>query len=273
MTVFLFSTTGSFEPFSDVLLEQKEKTSGSVPNTDTSAIDRYRQGIELQTRAQLYETIQPKIWGGTVSYTGKLNHQQDYWALGQAKDFTSVEGQTTFTDNPEFNPVLYLNLGVQYPYPILFNGGLQEQQQAIIEVVKTPFRFPSLTNFSDEATAKGFDWNQYVSFYSPVATSSFTAFLDQGTVVLASASVDYQLSEKTTTEAYTDAINVTSTKYDSLDESFKTAMSYLSASSDDGFLPYKKKSTNTGACGLYGMNIQKYGTDSIAFIGRARGSS
>ena len=270
--VSLFTTTSSFEPFSDVLFEQKEKTSGSVPSTDTTAIDRFRQGIELQTRKQLYETIQPKIWGGTVTHSGKISHRQDYWALGQAKDFTATEGTSLFTDNPEFDPTLYLNLGISYPFPILFNGGLQEQQQAIIEVVKTPFRFPSLTNFHDEATVKGFNWNLFVNFYSPVATSSFTAFLDQGAVILASATVDYRLPDNVSTEAYADAINLTSTKYDNFDDSFKTAMNYLSQSLDDSFIPYRKKSTSAGAASLYGMNIQKYGTDSIAFIGRAKGS-
>ncbi len=107
---------------------------------DTSAFDKFRQGVEMRIPKHVYGSTQPKLWAGNL-----LQIPRTYLPYGEARTWTEYENTTEYYDNTiPFNPVQYIksqNNNVNtYPFPIYFNDGPQEGQEAIMEPLTIPFR-------------------------------------------------------------------------------------------------------------------------------------
>jgi len=100
---------------------------------DTTLIDPFRQGVELTTHKQVYNTTQPKIWAGNLKHRVKLT------TYGQARDFTQYDNSPNFLEKPIFDPVWYIE-DPTYPHPIIFNDGPMQEEEAIVEPFSIPFR-------------------------------------------------------------------------------------------------------------------------------------
>lgn len=131
------------DPFAGISL-QTFNSNGAVTSVsasrgyDTSLIDRFRQGVELRTPRHVYESVQGKIWAGN------LNHFVLVRTIGQARSFTEFENTPVFDDTTrKFDPVLYIEsqlYDVGYPYPIIFNDGPQQEEEASVEPLTIQFR-------------------------------------------------------------------------------------------------------------------------------------
>jgi hypothetical protein len=126
-----------FSPFNDTDGPRIEEAINSFENAtdgiDTTLIDPFRQGVELRTPKQVYNTTQPKIWAGN------LKHHVRTTTYGQARDFTQYDGTQNFQEKPIFDPVWYI-IDPDYPHPIIFNDGPMQEEEAIIEPFTIPFR-------------------------------------------------------------------------------------------------------------------------------------
>jgi len=139
-----------FTPFHDGDTPRTEKASNLRINItqgyDTRAIDKFRQGVSIRTSKDVYGSTQPKIWAGN------LNHYVKVTTYGQARDFTEFENDPKFEELPKFNPAWYITASSSsivggnivrmstYPFPIVFNDGPQQEEEASIEPFIIPFR-------------------------------------------------------------------------------------------------------------------------------------
>ena len=139
-----FWITGSIEPFDDTTKPKTKDVITSDPNTDTSGYDDLRQGIEIRTPKQLYQSMQPKIWGGYVDKFGKVIHEQQIVSLGNPVSFVEYYNTIQNPDLPKYSSYDYIVLGKSYPLPIWNNQGPQKQQEVILEPLPIPFRLPSI---------------------------------------------------------------------------------------------------------------------------------
>lgn len=126
-----------FTPFNDT---DQPRVEAAITNFvsatqgyDTTVYDRFRQGVSMRTGRHVYSTTQPKIW------SGNLKHAIKVVTIGQARDFTEFENDPKFEELPEFNPVWYIQ-DPDYPFPIIFNNGPQQEEEAIVEPFTIPFR-------------------------------------------------------------------------------------------------------------------------------------
>jgi len=128
---------GQFTPFQDTDTPRVQKAIQNFANAtqgyDTAQINQYRQGVSIRTSRHLFETTQPKIWAGN------LGHAVRVITIGQARDFTEFEDDPKFEELPEFNPSWYIE-DEDYPFPIIFNNGPQQEEEAIVEPFTIPFR-------------------------------------------------------------------------------------------------------------------------------------
>jgi hypothetical protein len=144
-----FWITGSIEPFDDTIKPKSKDIITSDPNTDTSGYDGLRQGVEIKTSKQLYQSMQPKIWGGYVDKFGKVIHEQPIVSLGNPVSFVEYYNSTKNPDLPKYSSYDYIVLGKKYPLPIWGNQGPQKQQEAAIEPLPIPFRLPSIDSINN----------------------------------------------------------------------------------------------------------------------------
>lgn len=128
---------GEFTPFNDTdgprIQQAVLEFNNVVSGYDTTVVDRFRQGVNLTLPRYVYQSLQPKVW------TGRLDHQARVVTIGQARSFTEFEDSTIFEEQPEFNPVWYIE-DPNYPFPIVFNNGPQQEEEAIIEPFTIPMR-------------------------------------------------------------------------------------------------------------------------------------
>jgi hypothetical protein len=126
-----------YSPFNDTdgpRIEQSVITFASgKQGIDTREIDGLRQGVSIKTHKHRFASTQPKIWAGN------LNHFVLVRTIGQARSFTEYENSTAFEERPRFNPVQYIE-DPEYPFPITFNNGPQQEEEAIIEPFTIKFR-------------------------------------------------------------------------------------------------------------------------------------
>lgn len=128
---------GQFTPFQDSDTPRVQKAiqnfASATQGYNTAIFDQYRQGVSIRTSRHLYSTTQPKLWAGN------LNHAVRVVTIGQARDFTEFEDDPKFEELPEFTPQWYIE-DEEYPFPIVFNNGPQQEEEAIIEPFTIPFR-------------------------------------------------------------------------------------------------------------------------------------
>lgn len=152
--------------------------SGGMP---TKAIDIYREGINLRTVQDVYNSNQPKVifQDGTQANLAKPNgemiHESPFITYGQAGDYIQYTSNTLFNDahvgvdgtlldngkriSKTTNYLIESGLIVEGyvnaddVYPIYMNGGPQFYEEGIIEPFPMPFRLA--TNESPQEQIRG----------------------------------------------------------------------------------------------------------------------
>lgn len=278
---------GQFTPFQDSDTPRVQKAVqnflSATQGYDTTVFDMYRQGVSIRTSKHLYSTTQPKLWAGN------LNHAIRVVTLGQARDFTEFEDDPKFEELPEFNPVWYIQ-DQEYPFPIVFNDGPQEEEEAIIEPFTIPFRKPNTFGNFDPRQPKavledgnGFDnldggttrVEQFIEYSIP-STPRF--FLDEGVeyfgpvnnaIVIegfvAHIQRDIDPFDDTKDERIVEQITTNNAAFISRLKELDFDLS------EDIRGTFSKKSAPAGG-DVYGPEAARYGTDSIAYRGLTRGS-
>jgi hypothetical protein len=270
---------------------------------DTSTIDGLRQGVSLRTQRHVYGSVQPKIW------SGNLQHFILVRTLGQARSFTEFDNSPLFVDilptfdtgsigvgktPAHFNPVQYLTDPL-YPFPIIFNNGPQQEEEAIIEPLTIAYRRASNEGNTLRRTVKGsledgnnFDSDkgatnrieQFVSFTPP---SEPRFFLDEGAVYFGDNNglnpergiaienfipfiqreiVPYN---ETRNERIVERIRTN-------DPDFISVLKALKFDLDNDIREQFDKKSATAGSDVYGPDAGYIGTDSIAYVGRTRGA-
>jgi hypothetical protein len=166
-----WSTFNTFKPFNDTGFHYG-KTNRNLTTTDginTTAIDNYREGVNLRTTTELFRSNQPKIFflDGSqdldTAPNGDLGHQDTFLTYGQALDFIQFTGEKAFVDSrlgvetrrkqgfPVMVDYLILNnllvegvIGSEMIYPIILNGGPQYSEEAVIEIFPIPNRLATI---------------------------------------------------------------------------------------------------------------------------------
>lgn len=286
--------TGSIEPFDDSqqVIKYLPRTTTN-PAIDTRAFDGYRFGVELRNFGDIYNATQPKIWGGEFDQTGSVVHEQDITTYGQAVTFTSFFDSHLFIDNPKFNPVAYVALGNSYPLPIMFNDGPQAQQEAIIEPFTIPQRFNDVESLDVARTVRATveDGNELdgrnkgtsiVEQFIELSSSMVVRpWLDEGELRYGSATYPssaiimpgYLSKAQKQLQPFIDQTNDYYNSYITAltNTTMSGAMMQLEFNSNNDIRPLNKKSAAAGH-DVYGPSQARLGTDSIAFVGRIRGS-
>jgi len=289
--------TGSQLPFDDQQVRFiPTGLSTSNPAMDTSAFDTLRQGVEIRRVSELYNSTQPKLWGGSITASGTITHEQNFNTYGQAVSFTEFFADHKFEEKPKFNPVAFVTLGNIHPLPIILNYGPQEQQEAIIEPLTFPQRLNNNEGFDVAHASKGEleDGNhldgrnagnsrveQFIELAQPIQPRPW---LDQGEEWIGDTFIGsihipgFTTQAQRKVEPYTDQINEyilrqVASFNNPLDSAMISALSALKfgLGVDDDIRPIGKKSTAAGYS-VYGPNAARAGTDSIAYIGWKRGS-
>lgn len=287
-----------FTPFDDTQSENQYVMAAVSKQTksgmDTTAFDAWRQGVELTQSKFVYGSSQPKFWVGNTKGFGKL------LTYGQARSWTEYENTTVFDDLViPFNPVMFIEMGDQYPVPIYFNDGPMEEEEAIIEPLTIPFRKDPMAGFDPPRQAHGSledgnprdpynygrNTNRITSFipYEDAITPDY--FLDAGQEYIGAGSlqdsivvegfVPYILRkmepfDDTEDEEIVKQVEISGTGND--DVAFLAALKALRFDLEDDIREsFMQKSAPCGN-DVYGTNQAIYGTDSIAYVGLNRGS-
>lgn len=298
--------SSSFTPFDDSLSRPKKVNRNADPNNppaDTSVYERFRQGVELKEYRHLYGSTQAKFWGGRVKEDLTLTHEMEHQNFGAPVSFTDFYGTTSWKETQKFDPVRYILEGPEaYPYPLIFNEGPQGQEVCSIEAFDIPFkkdetaakmlsdlRVPRASlddgNAVDGRTAPtnglrtgNSKVEQFVEVTQPLVVRPFFDS-DGGTYgetpegsirlpgrVLTTQRLLTPYKEKDVNEELIAQTNAGS--------GLQTALRNLSGFKTDKsstIAPNGYKSTAAGS-DVYGPKQARYGTDSIAFVGRIRGS-
>jgi hypothetical protein len=250
---------------------------------DTSGWDLYRQGVEISNNKFRFLGSQPKLWSGnTDGSTDIVTYGQ---ALGSIDENTTNLG-SKFLDIPRFNPVAYIELGQDYPAPILFNEGPSQKEEAVIEPLTIPFRLPTNegpfyahsvrgemedgNSFDSHITRATNRFEQFIELHPPM---NIRFFLDEGGdyfgTVLRSpyiADIERKIVPFDDTLPYSPE-----SKLQTTNGTIKNIIHEGAKQGEENLLPYGKKSAQAGFS-YYGLNSGQYGTDSVAFGGWACGS-
>jgi len=277
-----------FTPFYDGAARRIEQAKNVFANSsqgyDTTLIDKFRQGVSIRSSKDLYGSTQPKIWAGNLHHYIKVS------TIGQARDSVEFGNSAIFEELPIFNPVWYVDSGSSYPFPIVFNNGPQQEEEASIEPFTIPFRKPNPygnyfprspkasledgNNFDnlDGGTTRVEQFIEYNiptsprffldeggEYYGPlenaIVIDGYAAF-NQRDVVPFNDTRDEQIVEQINTTDVTFISELKKMKF-GLDEDIRGT--------------YDRKSATAGNI-VYGNGAARYGTDSIAFAGMIKGS-
>jgi len=173
----------SFKPFVDTA-NYYAKTNRYLTvsgGMSTREIDIYREGVNLRTIQDIYNSNQQKIivQDGTqdslTERNGEFTHQSTFITYGQAGDYTQYTSNPTFNDSHvgvdgtlligekrisktanyliESGLIVEGLLNSDDVYPIYMNGGPQFYEESIIEPFPMPFRLA--TNESPQEQIRG----------------------------------------------------------------------------------------------------------------------
>jgi len=301
-----------FFPYDDTtIISPAELRIGSMPEDvisiymqsgsgmDTSAYDKLRQGVELRRANHVYGTTQPKLWAGNL-----LHRPLEFIPYGEARTWTEYENTTEYYDNTiPFDPVYYINSQqngiITYPFPIYFNDGPQQGQEAIIEPLTIPFRantsyiegaYPvhrPKGNLEDGNPTQDIPQSnnrvlQFIEYNTPLTPNPFLdagqQYIGDGPIqddIIIEGYVDFNLRlgdpfDDTETSEIVDQLLITTSSLNGLD--FIQQLKLLHINLDDDIREtYTQKSATAGYT-VYGPEQGRYGTDSVTFSGWSRGS-
>lgn len=280
----------SYFPFNDTgqdrldgVIAISEQTGSSY---STREIDAYRQGVEITSPHQLYTGNQPKLWSGNLSHAIRLV------TYGQARSWTEYENTKIFDDQViPFDQQAYIESPETYPMPIYLNDGPQSEEEAIVEPLTIPFRKspqegarPARSPKGSLEDGNGFDspigaTNRILQFEDYSAPLTQRYFLDggvgyigevTGSILRMDGYVSYiERMGAPFNDTFDEQIV---SQIDTTDVTFVAALKALKIELDEDIRgTYTQKSAAAGTS-VYGPEQGRYGTDSIAFAGRLRGS-
>lgn len=277
---------GQYTPFNDTDQPRTEQFRiaklVAKDGIDTSAYDPYRQGVEIRNNRQRFLGMLPKMWAGN------LCHAIQPSAIGQARSFVEFNNSVTFEEKPTYNPVAYLT-DPNYPLPIIFNEGPQQEEVASMEPFIIPFRkhdtysnyFPRGPHGTVELGGNTHDMGngrfgtekleQFQDYAIPTISNPY---LEEGEYFFGNVLI----------EGFTDPDQRAIEPFD--DTSFDRFIQQIRTSQPDFIEVLKMKRLNldedlrqvygrrsaSAGYSVYGPNMASYGTDSIAYGNMARGS-
>jgi hypothetical protein len=274
----------------DVLVAIRNQVSSGY---DTRNIDAYRQGVEINSSKYLFNSTQPKLWTGNIFQITNIT------TYGQARSWTEYSNNEIYDDEIiEFNPVQYIIDQKKYPFPIYFNNGPMQEEEAIIEPFTVPFRKDYIwganpprqvhaeledgNNFSDPKKGSSFI-TQFIEYNPPLDPYYFLDDGQQyfGTVLTNSIRIDgyspvlirnIDPFNDTNDEKIVAQIS-SSLSNDSVDNmDFIDQLKLLHLELDDDIRETYNQKSATAGYSVYGPQQAIYGTDSIAYNGWLRGS-
>jgi len=285
--------SGSSTPFDDTLAIKSTLglNSAGPGGIDTRPIDGFRQGIELNTVDKFFVSTQPKLWGGSIKFDGTVSHLNETRTYGDMVSFAEFFGKSQFDDKLRaFDPVLYMQLGAEYPAPLLFNNGPQQKEENTVEPLTIPFKKDTsesvgyiahgVHGFLEEGQEDRFGrgtspLSGFVEFGVPRITRPF---LDQGeartgdTFAGSVITPGYASMNETLVVPFTDQENEYITNQISTNGPSDPMVAAIASLKgyESSLLPYNHRSATTGTT-VGGPYAAKYGTDSIAFANTMRG--
>lgn len=270
----------------------------NTSSMNTSAIDGLRQGVEIRTPKHWLTSNQPKIWSGNYKHFTRI------MTYGQMRSWTEYQNNIGYYDNViPFNPVLYIqsqnNGTITYPFPIYFNDGPQQGEEAAVEPLTYPFRLEKSYiegaypvrrpkgNIEDGNPTPDIPQSnnrilQFIEYNPPLVSDPF---LEAGEQYIGAGSIKdciyiegYVDFVERIGEPFDDTENEEIVKQLSINPATSGSSEFLGALyqlnielDDDIRETYTQKSAPAGYT-VYGPNQSRYGTDSVAFVGWARGS-
>jgi hypothetical protein len=290
---FPFDDSDPLETKIQAITLSSTPTSGGM---DTSATDGLRQGVEILNGRHLFKSNQPKIWAGNFEHATRIT------TFGQFRSWTEYQNSITWNDNIiEFDPVFFIAIGGKdnYPYPLYFNNGPQQGEEAAIEPLTIPFRLDQFKiegaypihrpkgNIEDGNTDFALPYANSRTFqfipYNPAITQN--PFLDAGQQyiglgpivddIIIEGYVDYvrrviEPFDDTEDEEIVKQLEIDTSTVDGQD--FIAQLKLLSIELDEDIRgDYTQKSAAAGY-DVYGPEQARYGTDSVAYVGWMRGS-
>ncbi len=275
-------TYSSFDDSLTIIRPPRPTGSGSL-----FPYDHLRQGVEITNTRHLYIGTQPKLWAGTNNFndvartSGLVHHGVQLVTYGQAIGFVEYDGHSKFKDLPKFNPVLYIEMGDDYPLPIVFNDGPMQQDEASIEPLTIPFRLKTNEGpiYAHRIHAELEDGNNFLDprrsanrveqFIETQTPLTPVFFLDMGQEEFGHIRIDgFITATQRLTYPYDDTeqeIVANSVRTNQTD--FTSLLISMEVNDDGDLRPFKQKSATAGFDSI--GNI--CGTDSIAYNNMLRG--
>lgn len=166
------TATGSYKPFNDNEFHYGKTYRTSVTGgIDTREVDNYREGINLRTINDIFNSTQLKVTftDGNGDLTskpnGELSHEATFVIPGQAPSFVQFTNNNLFADHISGFEGYYLSGSTRLPrtvqylvnsakivegslsssavFPFYLNGGPQNEAEAIVELLPVPNRLPT----------------------------------------------------------------------------------------------------------------------------------
>jgi hypothetical protein len=197
----------------------------------------------------------------------------------------------------DFDPVQYINSGKNYPFPIYFNNGPMQEEEAIIEPFTIPYRKDYIwganpprgvhaeledgNNFADPKKGSSFI-KQFIDYNPPLDPYYFLDDGQQyfGTSVTSSVIINgYSPILIRNIDPFNDTNDekIVAQISSSLDDTianmdFIAQLKLLHIELDDDIRETYTQKSATAGYSVHGPQQSLYGTDSIAFTGWLRGS-
>jgi hypothetical protein len=263
-----------------------------------SASNNARQGVEIKSSAELYNTTQPKIWAGSIKRDGTIEQgykETDLIGLGQTLSFRGATNEIPFLEKQtKFDAAAYVANSLDYSFPIQLNGGLAGQSVGgIIEPLTIPLRLPSIeSNYYARGVHASMDVgpatdglgkgnqiiSQFIDYYD--LNQSTRPFLDEGQQIFGNLSgaiylpgyssnqsrVGIPFTEKDNNYAINELTGALSGS-----ELLAVLQSLDFSRDEDIRRTFERKSAPAGY-DSYGPGMARQGTDSISYSSRLRGS-
>jgi len=273
----------------DVLIAIRNQVSSGY---NTRNIDQYRQGVEITAGKYLFNSTQPKLWAGNIFQIVNLS------TLGQARSWTEYTNSEIYNDLIiDFNPVQYILSGKNYPFPIYFNNGPMQEEEAIIEPLTIPYRKDYIwganpprqihaeledgNNFADPKKGSSLI-KQFIEYDPPLdpyyflddgqqyfGTSVTSSVIIEGFSPVLIRNIDpfNDTNDEKIVAQISSSLNNTVANMD-----FIAQLKLLHLELDDDIRETYTQKSATAGYSVYGPQQAIYGTDSIAYNGWLRGS-
>jgi len=289
-----------YTPFNDVDPVKAQADAISIYTTtgsggmETTSTDGLRQGVEIRTNKHLFVSNQPKMWSGNFEHAVKIT------TLGQFRSWTEYTNSKLWNDNViEFSASLYIKDPNNYAYPIYFNNGPQQGEEAIVEPLTLPYRLNKSViegawpihrpkgNLEDGNPDTNLpQGNSRILQFIPYEEQLVhDPFLDAGQQYIGAGPIDEQIM----IEGYVDYVRTVIAPFDDTrdeeivkqvvllgddptDSSYLQLLKSLDINLDEDLRQDYTQKSATAGYSVYGPNQSRYGTDSVAYVGWLRGS-